>query len=57
MDIRLCYKKGEKVSTPLDKDGRDLHGLYNTYEAWSLLLRGPTPYFSLTLTPIKFNVL
>ena len=23
----MCSKKGEKVSTPLDKDGRDLHGL------------------------------
>ena len=23
----MCSKKGEKVSTPLDKDGRDLRGL------------------------------
>lgn len=36
--LPLCCKKGEKVSTPLDKDGRDLHGLYNTCKAIVFLL-------------------
>ena len=35
----LCHKKGEKVSTPLDKDGRGLHDLYDTYGQVPLTLR------------------
>lgn len=30
-DLRLCCMKGEKVSTPLDKDGRGPWGLQHTY--------------------------
>ena len=40
----LCCKKREKVSTPLDKDGRDPSGLYNTCKALVSLLRRQ-PYF------------
>lgn len=29
--FRLCCMKGEKVSTPLDKDGRGPWGLQHTY--------------------------
>jgi len=35
----VCHKKGEKVSTPLDKDGRGLHDLYDTYGQVPLTLR------------------
>lgn len=44
--LKSCCKKGEKVSTPLDKDGRDLKGLYNTCKAIVFLLRR-RPYFFL----------
>lgn len=33
---QLCCMKGEKVSTPLDKDGRGPSGLYNTHTVKAL---------------------
>ena len=45
----LCCKKREKVSTPLDKDGRDPSG-HNTRNALVSLLKRQ-PYFS-TCSPV-----
>ena len=45
----MCSKKGEKVSTPLDKDGRDLRGLITHMRQLS-----PTsgqPYFLIFKSP------
>lgn len=34
--MATCCMKGEKVSTPLDKDGRGPSGLYNTHTVKAL---------------------